>query len=393
MSKLIKLYQIILTNARWVFLFVIILGVSNFLEAQTTTNKIRTIVIDPGHGGKDGGTAVTGRYKITEKHVALAISLQFGAYIKQNFPDINIIYTRKSNDKFLELYERTQLANDNNADLFISIHCDAFTNPEASGASVYVMGMSKLKANMDVAMKENAVIYLEDDYKKKYEGFDPNTQESYIVFSLTQNTHLDQSLQLAEQVEQQFSTTANRKSRWVKQAPFYVISRANMPSILIECGFLTNPTEEDFLHSEKGQDYLASAIFSAFKSYKESVENVDDLSAEDTSVKKPETNTVIQTQAAQIEKNDIIFKVQIGTFSKSMKNDKLFVEIKAQEELLNGTFKYYVGSENDKANADIIKNKMIDLGFNGAFVLAFNKGVRISIQEALDLQTKIKNNE
>ena len=392
-SKLIKLYQIILTNARWVFLFVIILGVSNFLEAQTTTNKIRTIVIDPGHGGKDGGTAGTGRYKTTEKHVALAISLQFGAYIKQNFPDINIIYTRKSNDKFLELYERTQLANDNNADLFISIHCDAFTNPEASGASVYVMGMSKLKANMDVAMKENAVIYLEDDYKKKYEGFDPNTPESYIVFSLTQNTHLDQSLQLAEQVEQQFSTTANRKSRGVKQAPFYVISRANMPSILIECGFLTNPTEEDFLHSEKGQDYLASAIFSAFKSYKESVENVNDLPAEDTSVKKPVTNTVVQTQAAQIEKNDIIFKVQIGTFSKSMKNDKLFVEIKAQEELLNGTFKYYVGAENDKANADIIKNKMIDLGFNGAFVLAFNKGVRISIQEALDLQTKIKNNE
>ena len=277
--------------------------------------------------------------------------------------------------------------------MFISIHCDAFTNPEASGASVYVMGMSKLKANMDVAMKENAVIYLEDDYKKKYEGFDPNTPESYIVFSLTQNTHLDQSLQLAEQVEQQFSATANRKSRGVKQAPFYVISRANMPSILIECGFLTNPTEEDFLHSEKGQDYLASAIFSAFKSYKESVENVNDLSAEDTSVKKPETNTVVQTQAAQIEKNDIIFKVQIGTFSKSMKNDKLFVEIKAQEELLNGTFKYYVGAENDKANADIIKNKMIDLGFNGAFVLAFNKGVRISIQEALDLQTKIKNNE
>ena len=393
MSKLIKLYQIILTNARWVFLFVIMLALSTFVEAQTTTNKIRTIVIDPGHGGKDGGTAVTGRYKITEKHVALAISLQFGAYIKQNFPDINIIYTRKSNDKFLELYERTQLANDNNADLFISIHCDAFTNPEASGASVYVMGISKLKANMDVAMKENAVIYLEDDYKKKYEGFDPNTPESYIVFSLTQNTHLDQSLQLAEQVEQQFSTTANRKSRGVKQAPFYVISRANMPSILIECGFLTNPTEEDFLHSEKGQDYLASAIFSAFKSYKESVENVNDLSAEDTSVKKPETNTVVQTQAAQIEKNDIIFKVQIGTFSKSMKNDKLFVEIKAQEELLNGTFKYYVGAENDKANADIFKNKMIDLGFNGAFVLAFNKGVRISIQEALDLQTKIKNNE
>ena len=257
---------------RIITLFLLITIVVFPCESQNTNNGIKKIVIDPGHGGKDPGNLGTGRYKETEKHIALDISLLFGKYVNEAYPDIEIIYTRKTNDKFLELRERTQLANDNNADLFISIHCDAWTSPNVYGAGVYVMGMSKLKANMDIAMKENAVIYLEDDYKQNYEGFDPNTPESYIVFSLTQNTYLGQSLQIAEEVQQQFSTRANRKSRGVKQAPFYVISRANMPSILIECGFLTNPKEEDFLHSKKGKDYLASAIFRAFRSYKQSID-------------------------------------------------------------------------------------------------------------------------
>ena len=265
-SKIINLYHIFSRNAIGLLLLAALFFNISFTNAKEKTNsKIRTIVIDPGHGGHDPGNLGTGRYKTTEKHIALDISLKLGAYIAEAFPEIKVIYTRSTNDKFLELGERTQLANDNNADLFISVHCDAFTNPDAYGAGVYVMGMSKLKANMDVAMKENAVIYLEDDYKENYDGFDPNTPESYIIFSLKQNTHLDQSLQIAEEVEQQFATRANRKSRGVKQAPFYVISYANMPSILIECGFLTNPKEEDFLHSDKGQDYLASAIFRAFR--------------------------------------------------------------------------------------------------------------------------------
>ena len=277
MSKLIKLYHIVLTNASWVFLFVIMLSISSFAEAQTTTNnKLQTIVIDPGHGGKDPGTMGTKRYNKYEKDIALSVSLLLGEYISNTFPEINIIYTRDK-DVFLELNERTQIANNSKSDLFISIHCDGFTNSKASGASVFVMGMSKLKANLDVAMRENAAIYLEDNYKQKYDGFDPKSIESYIVFNLMQNTHLEQSLQLAEEIDLEFSTKANRKSRGVKQAPFYVISRTNMPSILIECGFLTNPNEEDFLHSALGQDYIASAIFRAFRSYKESVENIDGL--------------------------------------------------------------------------------------------------------------------
>ena len=135
---------------------------------------IKTIVIDPGHGGKDSGTMGTKRYKIYEKHVALAVSLKLGEYIQKTFPEINVIYTRKT-DVFLELNERTEIANKKNADLFISIHCDGFTNPNPSGASVFVMGMSKLKANMEVAMRENSAIYMEDNYQKKYEGFDPQS--------------------------------------------------------------------------------------------------------------------------------------------------------------------------------------------------------------------------
>ena len=154
----------------------------------------------------------TKRYKQYEKHIALAVSLKLGDYIAKSFPDIEIIYTRKT-DIFLELRERTELANQSDADLFISVHCDGFTSPNASGASVFVMGMSKLKANMDVAMRENSVIYMEDNYQEKYEGFDPKSPESYIVFSLMQNTYLGQSISFAEKIDDEFATRAKRKSR------------------------------------------------------------------------------------------------------------------------------------------------------------------------------------
>ena len=392
MSKLTKLYHIDLFNVKWFFLFLTLLFFHSYASAQNTnSNNIRTIVIDPGHGGKDPGTMGTERYNKYEKDIALSVALKLGKYISNQFKEIEVIYTRKE-DVFLELSERTEIANNLNADLFISIHCDGFTNSIASGASVFVMGMSKLKANLDVAMRENSAIYLEDNYQQKYDGFDPKSPESYIVFSLMQNTYQDQSLRLAEEVEKQFATRANRKSRGVKQAPFYVISRVNMPSVLIECGFLTNPEEEDFLHSEEGQDYLASAIFRAFRSYKEGVEDVNKLTNEKLLVKNLE-DSVSFKKSINEENRDLLFKVQIGTYLKSMKNDISFINIKAKEKFVNGTFKYYVGSENKKISADRIKNKMLNLGFDGAFIVAFYKDKRISIQEALDLQTKILNHE
>ena len=387
-----------MNNAKLIiFLFVFVFS-GNFIVAQENRTKIRTIVIDPGHGGKDSGTMGTKRFKIYEKHVALAVSLKLGKYISDAFPEVEVIYTRDS-DFFLELNERTEIANKANADLFISIHCDGFTNPKPSGASVFVMGMSKLKANMDVAMRENSAIYLEDNYKKKYDGFDPKSPESYIVFSLMQNTYLNQSLKIAEQVETQFSTRANRKSRGVKQAPFYVISRTNMPSILIECGFLTNPKEEEFLHSEIGQDYIASAIFRAFRSYKESVEIEEPKIKEDTIKSDVKINNEVEKKikviadAKQESNLNLIFKIQIGTYLKSMLDNKEFVNLNAEEVKINGTFKYFVNSGNDKKEADNLRNHLREKGFNGAFVVAFLNGKRISTKEALNLQNKLIQNE
>jgi len=395
LSKLINLYHLKLNNVKPLFFLLLLFNLYNGnLLSQTNSTNIKTIVIDPGHGGKDSGTLGTKRFKIYEKHVALAVSLKLGNYIAEEFPDIKIIYTRDT-DVFLELNERTEIANKSNADLFISVHCDGFTNPKPSGASVFVMGMSKLKANMDVAMRENSAIYLEDNYQQKYDGFDPKSAESYIVFSLMQNTYLNQSLQIAEEVESEFSNRANRKSRGVKQAPFYVISRTNMPSILVECGFLTNPKEEEFLHSDLGQDYIASAIFRAFRSYKKNIEITDEEVNE-----KP--NDVVDTLKKEIVshktnkiKNDLnlLYKIQIGTFLRSMLNNKQFTDLNAEEEKINGTFKYFVDAGNSKKEADLLKTNLRNLGFKGAFIVAFLDGKQISTKEALNLQNKLKENE
>ena len=385
-----------MNNVKLLFFLLSFIFISNnSLKAQVSNTTIKTIVIDPGHGGKDSGTMGTKRFEIYEKHVALAVSLKLGSYINKVFPEINVVYTRDK-DVFLELNERTDLANNANADLFISIHCDGFTDPKPSGASVFVMGMSKLKENMDIAMRENSAIYLEDNYQQKYEGFDPKSPESYIVFSLMQNIYLNQSLKIAEEVEKEFSTRANRKSRGVKQAPFYVISRTNMPSILIECGFLTNPKEEEYLHSEIGQDYIASAIFRAFRSYKESVEIIDEknvskengVSSDDIKDETVESNKKLDKVRVEL-----LYKIQIGTFLKSMLNNQQFIDLKAEEVKVNGTYKYFVKSGNNKENADKLKNKLRKIGFNGAFIVAFFDGKQISTKEALNLQNKLINNE
>ena len=384
-----------MNNVKPLFFLLLLFNLYNVnLLSQTNSTNIKTIVIDPGHGGKDSGTLGTKRFKIYEKHVALAVSLKLGNYIAEEFPDVKIIYTRDT-DVFLELNERTEIANKSNADLFISIHCDGFTNPKPSGASVFVMGMSKLKANMDVAMRENSAIYLEDNYQQKYDGFDPKSAESYIVFSLMQNTYLNQSLQIAEEVENEFSTRANRKSRGVKQAPFYVISRTNMPSILVECGFLTNPKEEEFLHSDLGQDYIASAIFRAFRSYKQNIE-ISAAAVNEKSIDVVDTlKKEVVVQKTNKIKNDLnlLYKIQIGTFLRSMLNNNQFTDLNVEEEKINGTFKYFVDAGNSKIEADRLKINLRNLGFKGAFIVAFLDGKQISTKEALNLQNKLKENE
>ena len=384
LAKLIKIYHSTNSFCKRIFLcFLLFFSPVFILKSQTSSNEIKTIVIDPGHGGKDPGTMGTKRYKTYEKDIALDISLILGGYIEQYLPEVEVVYTRKT-DVFLELWERTKIANDKNADLFISVHCDGFTNPDASGASVFVMGMSKLKANMDVAIRENSVMYLEDNFKEKYDGFDPKSAESYIVFSLMQNTYLHQSISFAQQVDKQFVERAHRKSRGVKQAPFYVISRANMPSVLIEAGFLTNPKEEDYLNTDNGKDYIASAIFRAFKSYKEAIEGL-----------KSETSEVTIKKEEEIEKSEDkektegpVYKIQLGTYLESMKSSDIFSDLEVEELYENGTYKYLHVVSSDKKQADNLKSSFRSGKFPGAFIVVFYKGKQISVKEALDLQNK-----
>jgi N-acetylmuramoyl-L-alanine amidase len=233
--------------------------------------KVDTIVIDPGHGGKDPGTR---GQNAKEKDVALKIALKLGAYIEKSLPDVKVIYTRKD-DRYIPLDERAAIANKHKADLFICIHANAIVNANAYGTETYVMGLHKDDGNMDVAKRENSVITLDENYEERYEGFDPKSPESYILFSLTQSAYKESSLLFAQKIEDQFKSKVGRHSRGVKQAGFWVLWRTAMPSVLIETGFLSNVKEEDYLKSEAGQDLIASGIFRAFRDYKTQVEAIN----------------------------------------------------------------------------------------------------------------------
>ena len=232
-------------------------------------NQVRTVVLDAGHGGKDPGTH--GRYA-KEKNINLDLILQLGRKIKENHPNIRVIYTRAS-DRFVDLYERGAIANRNRADLFISIHCNA--SPSSSrvyGTETYTLGLHKTERNLDVARRENAVILQEKNYQQTYKGFDPNSPLATIMLANYQHAFMGSSINLAEKIERSFHYNADRKSNGVKQAGFIVLWKATMPSVLIESGYLTNPAEEDYLRSEEGQEEVAEAIYKAFARYKQEIE-------------------------------------------------------------------------------------------------------------------------
>lgn len=243
-----------------------------FTQPSISPQKEFIIVIDPGHGGKDPG-ALGSNSK--EKDITLQVALQLGRILKANIPEATIVYTRLS-DKFVELYRRAEIANEYRADLFISLHCNSLPHKSPNrqsvkGTEVYVMGLHKTEENLEVAKRENAAILKEANYQARYDGFDPNSPQSYILLSLRQQTHLANSLNLANKIDLELRTRANRTSRGVKQAGFVVLSKTTMPSILIELGFLSNPEEEKYLQNANNQVYLASAIYRAVKAYKEEI--------------------------------------------------------------------------------------------------------------------------
>jgi len=228
---------------------------------------LKTIVLDAGHGGKDPGTH--GK-KTNEKDVTLSVVLKLGKMLKAKYPELKIIYTRKT-DNFIELIERAEIANRNNADIFISVHCNSGP-AHICGSETYAMGLHTSDVNLKVAKRENAVILKEDNYLKKYGGFDPNSPLAHIFFSNIQNVYLDRSLFFAQNVEKQFENQEGKFSRGVKQAGFIVLWKTAMPAVLIELGFLTHNKEEKTLNSDKGQDQAAKSIFKAIAKYKESLE-------------------------------------------------------------------------------------------------------------------------
>ena len=221
------------------------------MKSDESGYKIKTIVLDAGHGGYDSGCR--GKFS-NEKDVTLAIALKAGEEIKKNFPDIKVVYTRTT-DQFIELYERAEIADQNHADLFISFHCNANRNHDAYGTETWLMGLHKSDDNLEVSKRENDVVLLEDNYKQNYDGFDPNSPEGYIILSMNQNAHLDQSIDLASKIQDQFKSQG-RFNRGVKQAGFLVLWRTTMPSVLVETGFLTNPTEEKYLNSSSASMLL-----------------------------------------------------------------------------------------------------------------------------------------
>lgn len=385
-------------------------------ESQYT--GIRTVVLDAGHGGRDPGNLGTRRYNTVERDITLAVTLKLGEYLREYLPEVNVVYTRTSN-KSVTLERRAELANEAQGDLFISIHCDSYTQSSVHGCTSIVLGKNHGDENR-IALKENAAILLEDNYEQRYEGFDPNNPMSFIGLNLMQQTYLNESVHFADLVQKQFRIRVKRKDRGVKQQPLYVTSRTAMPAVLIELGFLTNPEEEDFLRSERGQSYMASAIFRAIRDFKAEKDLLvadaiskqhreDDKSpnatkpnpqndikepslelektspetskpAEPKTMKENNPDLVVETKAEQ----GIYFAVQILTLSSRKKpNDPIFKgrkDVGVVEE--SGLYKYYTGKSKSLNSAKATAREMQKLGFKGAFVIGLENGRRISAVDA-----------
>jgi len=367
---------------RYKFIFLVLIFLVHNTNILAQKNVIKKIVLDAGHGGKDPGALGTGRYSKTEKDIALDVTLKLGKYLNAEFPEINIIYTRKK-DTFPTLKDRTNLANESNADLFISIHCDSFTKSSAKGTSSHVMGLRYTQENLRVAQKENSVIYLEDNYEENYDGFDPYSPESIIAFSLSQTTFLDQSILIAQKIQEQFRDRVKRTDRGVKQTPLWVTRATNMPSVLVELGFISNPSEEDFLNSEIGQSYMASAIFRAIKSYKNELETSNYNLAIDNSEKIDKNDSSKLYTKKETTQKDVIFKVQIKTSLKiKMIEPVMNYNVDVFKE--NNLFKYTIGSVSNIEEAREIQKIAVSNGYKDAFIVAFINKNKISISDAIN---------
>lgn len=371
-------------NACRVILLAIIVLFSNTVS-WAQSSKIKTVVIDAGHGGHDPGCH--GAHN-NEKEVCLAMALKLGALIKERYPDIKIIYTR-STDVFVELAERANIANRNNADLFICIHANAGSTT-AYGSETYVLGLHRTDAQQKVAERENASIALEDDKGAKYRSYDL-TPDGIIALQFQLAVFHRQSILFAEMIQKEFKRIG-RYDRGVKQAGFLVLYKTTMPSVLIETAFLPNPTEEKLIGSAEGQQKMAQSMFDAFVNYKNATEGktvVGGTTVQNNIEPAPVLNNSAQPQET-FKEQGLIFKVQIETASKAISTKSShFKGLEIFEYQDNSLYKYCAGYfPNNLQGAKNYKDELTKMGYSNAFVVAFLDGERISIEKALKLAEK-----
>lgn len=393
-----KQNHLMLEKRNYLKFLILILYLLSFFMNNAIAQKVNTIVLDAGHGGHD--TGALGKNS-REKDITLAIVLKLEDYIRQNMKNVKVILTRKD-DTFVELYRRARIANENNADLFISVHCNSTKSPYAYGVETFVMGLHKSDANLAVAKAENAAILLEDDYVEKYDGFDPNSPEGNIFFSMMQNTFLDRSLAFAGNVQHELVDNLHMLNRGVKQAGFLVLYKTAMPGVLIETGFLSNLKEEKNLLSEKGQDQMAEAIYKALLSYKNQLEKKSSVRAnvDATETGKPladvvnSKNTVNTSSGNVTTKTDnpdvVSFRVQFALYSTAKPVDsKLFQgidDVKMYYHL--GSYKYTSGDFSTMDDALRRREEMVAKGYKDSFVVSFKGKERITNEEARRLTEK-----
>ena len=364
-------------------------------KAPAKKEKPFTVVIDAGHGGHDPGALG----KITqEKKLNLDVSLLLGRMIEEEYPDVRVCFTRKT-DVFLTLQERANFVNKNNADLFICIHTNASESREAVGAETFVLGIDKMASNLSVAMRENSVMLLEDNYETTYQGFDPNSIESYIMFELMQDRYFDQSLQFATQVQQEFAGTLNRADRGVRQAGFWVLHKSACPSVLVEMGFISNATEEKYLVSQTGKEELGAAIFTAFANYKAALDRRRGIeprivgrpqamprpqaATTDSLKQAPLTECTPAKEEAVQEPERPVFRIQICTTTTELKNnDPTFKGLKNCRYTRDGKYYKYTYGESTDYHTIADLQKKVREKFKDCFIVAFLGEKQITVKEA-----------
>ena len=365
-----------------------------------------TLVIDPGHGGHDAG-ALGAMSK--EKDINLNVALAFGKYVERNMPDVRVIYTRKT-DVFIPLKERANIANRANADLFISVHTNALPAGKiARGFETYSLGMHRAKDNLDVAMRENSVISMEKGYQQTYQGFDPKSSESYIIFEFIQGKNMERSVDLARMIQRSVCNDANRPDKGVHQAGFLVLRETSMPSCLIELGFITTPDEEQLLNTDSRVDDIAKAIYEGFAQYKNKYDKRVTVPYRSTSDDKEEMPTIVpktikeqpktikqspkvarettkpKVMEKSTEDNDApVFKVQILVSSRALRSGDAHFKGETGYEFYqeSGMMKYTIGNSANYNEIYRLRKSLLDK-FPEAFIIAFKDGQKYDVNQAI----------